>query len=363
MNLKGKFDLEKTLERFEAWWLCELIDRPVVTMNLRQATNPMPSSHHACDRDRWLDIDYSLAVLDARFTEKDFLADTLPVAMPTLGPEVCAALYGAELEFAATTTYAKPIASNCGDLLSLEPDFNNFYWRHLRRQTESMIEHGQGKWITGLPDLHFSGDLLAALRDPQDLLLEMAEDLNTVVDAIQHFEAHVPAIYDDMHQLIERAGLPTLTWMPCAHWGRALVSQCDLICMISPKMFQKTILPALTNEITQMERTIFHLDGPQALIHLDALLDIKELNGIQWVYGAGNGPAAKWIEVYKRIQAAGKCVQLNCVSIPDALALMEHLQPEGCWFSMAGAYSRQEIETFLKTVEDWTAKARRIYSR
>ena len=32
MKLETKPDFEKALERFEAWWQCEIIDRPVVNI-------------------------------------------------------------------------------------------------------------------------------------------------------------------------------------------------------------------------------------------------------------------------------------------------------------------------------------------
>ncbi|GAG04559.1 unnamed protein product, partial [marine sediment metagenome] len=57
-----------------------------------------------------------------------------------------------------------------------------------------------------------------------------------------------------------------------------------------------------------MDYAIYHLDGPKQLIHLDDLLSIPSLTGIQWVPGAGALPSIdeKWMPVYNKIQAAGK---------------------------------------------------------
>jgi hypothetical protein len=140
--------------------------------------------------------------------------------------------------------------------------------------------------------------------------------------------------------------------------GRAYPVSCDFICMISPKMFQDAILPSLYAEIQWLDHSIYHLDGPGALRHLDALLDLPELDGIQWVFGAGNEPARKWIDVYKRIQAAGKCIQLLGTDIADTVAVCEHLRPEGVWLCPGGTYSRAETEEFLKWTERWAAGKR-----
>ncbi len=45
------------------------------------------------------------------------------------------------------------------------------------------------------------------------------------------------------------------------------------------------------------------------LPHLDLLLSIPELRGIQWVPGDGQKPCGEWPEVYEKIRRAGKLVQ------------------------------------------------------
>jgi hypothetical protein len=120
-------------------------------------------------------------------------------------------------------------------------------------------------------------------------------------------------------------------------------------------MFSRAILPALKRETEYLERSIYHLDGPEALRHLDAVLELPRLNGIQWVYGAGNEPAARWVDVYRKIQAAGKCMQVICTDMHDAQAVAEHLRPEGVWFSVGGSYPRDEAEAFLRWAERWAA--------
>jgi len=79
------------------------------------------------------------------------------------------------------------------------------------------------------------------------------------------------------------------------------------------------------------------------------------LNAIQWVYGAGSGPASRWIDVYKRIQAAGKAIQLLAEDLSDAKAVARHLKPEGVWFCPGGIYSRAEAQAFIRWVARWAA--------
>ncbi len=63
--------------------------------------------------------------------------------------------------------------------------------------------------------------------------------------------------------------------------------QCDFSYMISPDQFDEFIKPTIVEQCKRIPRTIFHIDGPGVLNHLDSILSIEELDGIQWIPGAG----------------------------------------------------------------------------
>jgi hypothetical protein len=122
--------------------------------------------------------------------------------------------------------------------------------------------------------------------------------------------------------------------------------------MISSRMFDEVFLPGLVEECRHMEASIYHLDGPNALRHLDSLLAIEELNAIQWVYGAGRGRASDWLDVYRRCQAAGKGVQVP-MQLDELDTFMQHLRPEGVWINLAGVRDRDEAHAVLKRLMTW----------
>ena len=359
MELQSKPDFERAVARFEAWWRCEVLDRPPITIGVQRDHPPrraVPAKKHATLRDRWLDHEYKLDRLEADLDGAVFLAETFPTYMPNVGPEAVATLFGCELEFSEESSWSIPAAASCRDIMKIQPDFDSPYWRNLMDATDLSLARGQGKWITGVPDLHTNADLLAALRDPQELCIELADDIDGVAEACEYVTGFFRKIYDDAWGRISSAGQPCTSWCPTLHAGRAYVLQCDFICMISPAMFEQTVLPSLRRETQLLDRSIYHLDGPDALRHLDAVLALGELNGIQWVYGAGNEPAARWVDVYKRIQDAGKCMEIICVDTADARAVAEHLRPQGVWFRPAGTHTRSQAEDFLRWAESWTAE-------
>ena len=88
--------------------------------------------------------------------------------------------------------------------------------------------------------------------------------------------------------------------------------------------------------IESLERCYFHLDSAGSLVHLDWLLEQPKIRGIQWVYGENRGPASSWVEVYQKIQKAGRSIESLPVSVADAVETMRHLRPEGVWIKFFG---------------------------
>ncbi len=355
MDLSTVPDFPRILERFEAWWQCEIIDRPLVSLSVPRTGPPvkLPDKSFPTLRDRWLDFQRDLNSMDAHLEGQTHVGDNFPMHYPNIGPELCATAYGCELEFSEGTSWSIPIVDNCEDILKLKCDLDTFYWNWQRAATDASIEQGQGKWITGLPDMHTNGDLLASLLDPQQLALLYADDPAGIDAACAHVKEDFALMFDDIYKRIAAAGQPSTSWTPTLHDGPSMVLQCDFICMISPADFQRTILPLLEYEIGYVDRVIYHLDGPGALPHLDALLETG-LNAIQWVFGAGQGNARDWIDVYQRIQAGGKGVQVFVESFEEAKLLAQHLKPEGVWLCM-GQVQPDEADAILKWAELWAA--------
>ena len=76
---------------------------------------------------------------------------------------------------------------------------------------------------------------------------------------------------------------------------------------------------------------MYHLDGVDATRHLTALLEIEELNAIQWTPGVGQpqGGDPGWFPLYKRIREAGKGVMPCWVEVNELKPLLDAIGPEG----------------------------------
>ncbi len=353
-----KPDYEEVLKRYEAWWHADVADRPLTIMHFAKPPSeriPTPQKKTwRSERERWLDFDYTIAAASANTANYVFFADTLPVVFPNLGPDVFASFYGCPLEFGANTSWSEPILKDWRPetLARLRPDQNNFYFKKILEFTDAMIEAGRGRFIVGYTDLHPGADALAAFRDPQQLCLDLIEHPNEVKALCDRVTEDFLEIFDVYHERLRAAGMPSTTWLSVIGNGRVHVPSNDFSCMISREMFQEFFLPGLARECRHMARNIYHLDGPQAIRHMDAILDIPNLHAIQWVPGSGREDWKQWIPLFQKIQAAGKAFD---ISLPaHELDLFFSLfKPRGVRLITYGPSNIEEAQAVLRRIEKW----------
>lgn len=347
ITLNTKPDLKDVLNRFDAWWECGLLDRPLLSIPIRSEPVQASPYKHKQHSKEWFDGPAILDRFEAWVDHQVFFAETLPIYWPNLGPDVCATLFGVELTFGPDTSWSSPIARSARAALELECSFDNEYWRFVETQMRCSIERGKGKWLTGYTDIHGHADLLTAILGPTELCLECVEDPRSVREACHQLNQAALEAYRKGFAILEQASVPATTWTPSPFRGKMAVCSCDFSALISCAMFEELVLPTLLEEMDQMDRVVYHLDGPTSLQHLDLLLSLPQLHALQWVYGAGNGPASRWIEVYQRAQKAGKAVQVLCDSAEDAWEVARNLRPEGAWYCVGESLELDQAELLL----------------
>jgi hypothetical protein len=354
MPIESIPDWEQRLARVDAFWDRAIIDRPVVCIHApkKDPAYPWPADKaYATQRDRWMDFEYVADRALADVMNREYLGDALPQVFPNLGPEVFNAFLGMELEFGESTAWSKPSLHDWSGIDAITFDPSNAYWRAMCALTDMLLAKGRGKFYTGLTDFHPGGDCAAAFRDPQQFNIDLIESPDEVKRLMHKVTDIYLRVFDRSWERLRAAGQAITSWPGIVSTRKWYVPSNDFSCMVSPKMFDEFFLPGLIEECRALEASIYHLDGPNALGHLDSLLGIKELNAIQWVFGAGHGRASDWLPVYKRCQAAGKGLQLYLESNEFDL-FMRELRPEGLYIS-TWVGSREEGESLLKKVERW----------
>lgn len=355
MDLLYKPDADQSCARMAAWWEGAILDRPAIHLTAPKTDpRPLPASDHATLEERWLDVEYAVTYADIEAANTYWAGDALPMFWPNLGPEVLTGCMGAPLTFGETTSWSSPMLHDWAAVPDLRIQPDNRYLQTLLSMLQLGLEIGKGKFVVGLTDIHPGADLAASLRDPQQLCVDLVDEPAQVRALTTQIERTFFDFYELQRDILLDAGQTlTSSWLPLfVEDGRYYIPSCDFSIMISTAMFEEFFLPELLEEIAWLDRSIYHLDGPGALRHLDTLLAIDKLDAIQFVYGDGSGPATRWLSVYRRIQAAGKKLHIS-LTPGEIDAFMAALHPEGVMLSTT-ASSVEEADAIVAKIAKWT---------
>jgi hypothetical protein len=282
------------------------------------------------------------------------MGDSLPRAFPNLGPDYFPALYGGEINFEDRTSYIKPFLADWADADRLILSTEHPYWKKMEELYEAFLHVGKNSFYTGWPDLHQGADCLVGFRGPQKLAMDLFDEPEAIARMLERVSADFFNVYEHYYQKLTNAGQPSTSWTGIVSTRKWHVPSNDFSYMIGPEQFDDFFLEGLREECNYMEATVHHLDGTGCLRHLDSLLGIESLNAIQWIWGAGQGDVTDWMEVFKKVQAAGKGLQIYAIYPHHLDLLMEQLKPEGLWLQICGATTEEEGEFLLKKISQWT---------
>jgi 5-methyltetrahydrofolate--homocysteine methyltransferase len=304
----------KIKENYRLWWAGRL-ERPIVQVWLTGADTKRPESvlpsygfHSFYDSsvsaqaivDCW---DYNLCT-------QRFLGDAFPSVFPNFGPGVIAAFLGARLENGQDTVWFHPSENRELADLSLAYDAQNCWFNRIKDIYRAAINRWQGLVQVGMTDLGGNLDILASFRPGETLLTDLYDKPEDVKQVLWQSHDLWHRYYNEMQSILKPMNPGYSGWESFFSEEPFYMLQCDFCYMISPAMFDEFVRPELAATCKRLSNPFYHLDGKGQLPHLDSLLSIPELKGIQWVPGAGQPPANHYIDIYKKILGAGKNVQL-----------------------------------------------------
>lgn len=331
MRYKENWDIVK--QRLEAFFAGENVGRPLL-----QVTAPKQNVKIKSDWNWWtiahnLDRpERALQSFDYYCQNTFFGAEALPNLAINLGAGSLAGYLDCTPKIAEDTIwFAERKLDSYEEILDLKIDPENYWWQKTLEFTRLSAEFGRDKYITGMTDLNAVLNILAFLRGNERLLIDLIERPDKVKRAADHLTDIWFDCYDKLSSIINQHLEGMTTWMEVWFPGRGSDVQCDFSAMISPDMFAEFVLPHLQEQCRRLDYSIYHWDGPGQIPHLEHLLDIPELDGIQWVPGAGQPGtgSAKWFPLYQRIQERGKLLVLPVMDKNDVLNVVKNLSPKG----------------------------------
>ena len=349
-----KPNLEETKKRYINWW-----NHKGIILNMWEhfqegvkphADIPMPPAPRDLNQ-KWFDPEWRADYLDWYVAHSSLMADMLPVANTQLGPGSLAAILGGVFEGGEDTIWIHP-NPNYSDDIVFNPNHPN-YLLH-KDLLKACKRKAQGHYYVGMPDLMEGLDVLAAIKGTDQVLLDTVMQPEMLEHQMQQINDIYFQVFDELYDIIregdEMAFCYFSSWAP----GKMSKLQSDISTMISVDDYRRFVQPFIREQCQKIDYTLYHLDGVGAMHHLDALLEIKELNAIQWTPGVGEpqGGSPKWYDLYKKILAHGKSIMACWVTLDELRPLLDNIGGDGVHLEM-DFHNEQEVEQAIRIIEEY----------
>lgn len=349
-----KPNLEETKKHYIDWW-----NHKGIVLNMwehfqegvKPHANVAEPKPYKDLNQRWFDPEWRAEHLDWYVAHSSMLADMLPVANTQLGPGSLAAIMGGVFEGGEDTIWIHPDPHYTDDI-KFDPNHPNYI---LHKDLLRVCKRkAQGHYYVGMPDLMEGMDVLAALKGTDKVLLDTVMQPEVLERQLQLINDIYFQVFDELYDIIregdEMAFCYFSSWAP----GKMSKLQSDISTMISVDDYRRFVQPFIREQCQKIDYTLYHLDGVGAMHHLDALLEIKELNAIQWTPGVGEpqGGSPKWYDLYKKILAGGKSIMACWVTLDELRPLLDNIGGNGVHLEM-DFHNEREVEQAMRIVEEF----------
>ena len=349
-----KQNLEETKQHYINWW-----NHKGIVLNMWEhfqqgvtphADIPEPRPYKDLNQ-RWFDPEWRAEYLDWYVAHSSLKADILPVANTQLGPGSLAAILGGVFEGGEDTIWIHP-NPNYTDNIVFDPQHPN--WLLHKELLRACKEKAQGHYYVGMPDLMEGLDVLAALKGTDQVLLDTVMYPERLEHQMQQINDIYFQVFDELYDIIREGDEMTFCYFSSWAPGKMSKLQSDISTMISVDDYRRFVQPFIREQCQRIDYTLYHLDGVGAIHHLDALLEIQELNAIQWTPGGGEpqGGSPKWYDLYKKILAGGKSIMACWVTLDELRPLLDNIGGDGIHVEM-DFHNEQEVEQALHIIEEY----------
>ena len=353
-----KSNLEETKQRYINWW-----NHKGIILNMwehfQEGVQPhaeiMPPAPAKDLSQKWFDPQWRAEYLDWYVAHSSLKADILPVANTQLGPGSLAAILGGVFEGGEDTIWIHP-NPDFTDEIVFNPEHPN--WILHKELLKACKAKANGHYFVGMPDLMEGLDVLAALKGTDRVLLDTVMQPEILEQQMQQINDIYFKVFDELYDIIREGDEMAFCYFSSWASGKMSKLQSDISTMISQDDYRRFVQPFIREQCQKIDYTLYHLDGVGAMHHLPALLEIEELNAIQWTPGVGEpqGGSPKWYDLYKKILAGGRSVMACWVTLDELKPLLDHIGADGVHLEM-DFHNEKEVEQAMRIVEEYTGSS------
>jgi 5-methyltetrahydrofolate--homocysteine methyltransferase len=349
-TLEFKQDFEETRKRWNRFWAGRNLDRPIVLATVSKPGVAPPPRPHPYNIPRCNDIEEFASRTVEWAASQDWPGDTVPGYQVTFAADHFALLLGADLEYkgdigGAESGWVIPCLDDYDADIRFRPD--GYWWEQTVAAFRAFRKHADGKMLVSATQLQGGLDALAALRDPQRLLVDLVDCPGDVHDALRRIDRAMDEVRQAVSDELDIPRVGSVTRHGVYSTAYTDVPQCDFSCMIGPDRFREFEIPSLQHECRNLQGATYHLHGPDAVRHLEAVCGVEKIRIIQWQPGAGEAWTRDWSDLYRRIDALGTG-QLRAGTRDDIMRMWEdYSERRFLCARLTDVTAREEVEDFL----------------
>lgn len=303
---------ETLRQTYRKWWAGEL-DRPIVpivTWGHPSSDEPVsgPAFAFPTAWDFSIDPRQFIETHDAALRTHRWHGDAFPYFPTTsFGPGALAAFLGCTPIGAQSTVWFKPPREDIPiEELHFEFDENNRNYRRAVNLFEAAMEKWHGSVVVGMVDMGGVMDVLQSFRGAENLLMDLYDSPDEVLRCVRELQEMWFLYYNKFNEIMAPEAEGYTDWYHMYGEKPGYILQSDFSYMIGPDMFDTFVAPELASSAARLTNAVYHMDGVGQIPHLDSLLAIDGIRGIQWVPGAGTPELENWDALLAKILASGK---------------------------------------------------------
>lgn len=352
----------ETKERFLTWWNRGKTDRPLACLaaTRKKQIGPLEEIQPVGkDADLYLDVERLLKQFRNYLRTHKLYADAYASFSANIGPGSMALYLGSEPIFSERTVWFEPCVESWDDFGPLRFDPDNSWWQKHLQMISTARAQSNGDFIVDIPDIVENVDILSAMRGPHEFCFDLIDQPELMKKYIDQIDSLYFRYYDAMYDTVKlEDGSCSYTAFQIWGPGKTAKVQCDFAALMSPNQFREFVQPSLRKQCSGLDYSLYHLDGPDAVKHLDALMEIEELDALQWTPGAGkpDGGDESWFHIYDKVKAAGKSLWLylqdggvdGCIA--RAKRIIERYGNEGLYLLFTLELSEEEADEVMAAI-------------
>ena len=328
-------DIKERIQRHQAWRLREPVSHALTGLLWEPDIPPLPAMLDSVGTGSEVKPEHIHPEMFLPYVEgwyqldRGLVTGSIQPFTPAFGMPWMEAIAGCPVMAHPGSLWAETALESYQSREPFKFDSDNPWLRKLVEFTREMVRFSAGRFPVALPQMRGPLDILAALRTPAQMCIDIVEDPGAVCDVLAELTdlwiATAQVLLAEIEPFHGGYSSRMKMWAP----GKTVTPQNDVSTLISPRMYRERVFPFDAKIFKSFPYHSFHMHSTEHH-HVETLLSSPELTAIQLTleHTLGGPPLGKILGVAEKILAK-KPLILVPLDLESANICLERLPAAG----------------------------------